>query len=209
MSISGSNPSRRVGRSRLMPVSKTAVKQILQSRQESKQMTVSNVVSIPFATAGTVFQLDTIGQGDDINQRSGDTIRINALEFFLSAYEPTAGTSTVFRVMLFSDSMANAAIPAVTDVLDSANFTAPIKGINFQRRRFKVLVDKDFVLCNNTQVQEVPVHVRLPLKITRYYNDTTNGTSGIGKNALFCLVISSGQATCIYQRQWCVRYTDS
>lgn len=199
----------RIGPAPTRPVTKVAVKQILLSRQEIKQFSSSNVAAIAFATAGTVFQLDTIGQGDDINQRSGDTIRFHSLRFHLGAYEPTAGTSTVFRVIIFHDSMANAAVPAVTDVLDSANFTAPYKGTNLQRNRFRVLYDRCATLCNNTQNQEVTTLVDIPLKGQRFYNDTTNGTSGIGKNALFALVIASGQATCVYQRQWGLRYTDS
>lgn len=200
---------RRVGNPTPRPVSKVAVKQILQSRQETKQFTSSLTSSNAFSTAGTVFQLDTIGQGDDINQRSGDVIRIQHLNMNFGAYEPTAGVSTVIRLILFSDSMAYAAVPAVTDVLDSANWTAPYKATNLQRHRFKVYYDKAHVLCNNTNTQEVPLFLNIPLKLTRYYNDTTNGTSGIGKNALFALVIASGQATNVYARQWAVRYTDS
>jgi len=190
-------------------VTKESVKQILQSRQELKINTSGATAGVAFTTAGVVTPLDTVGQGDNINQRSGDTIRIVHLRIQISAFEPTANVSSTWRLIVFSDSMANGAAPAVTDVLDSANFTAPYNGINLQRHRFKIYHDKSHVLVGTQPNQEVFDIVDIPLKLTRYFNDTTATSTNIGKNALFALVISSNGTTSVYTRNFQIRYTDS
>jgi len=190
-------------------VTKTAVKQILQSRQELKVNSSGTTAGVAFTTAGVVTPLDTVGQGDDINQRSGDTVQLKHLRLQISAYEPTANVSSTWRLIVFSDTMANGAAPAVTDVLDSASFASPYKGINAQRRRFKILHDKLHVLVGTQPNQEVFDIVDIPLNITRYYNDTTATSTNIGKNALFALVISSNGTTSVYARNFQIRYTDS
>jgi hypothetical protein len=207
--VQGLRKRRNIRRRNGRPVTKDAVKQILQSRVETKVNSSGNTGSIAFTTTGTVIPLDTIGQGDNINQRSGDVIRITHLRFQITAYEPTANVSSTWRLIIFSDSMASGAAPAVTDLLDSAVFTAPYSGINWQRRRFRILHDKTHVLVGTQPNQEVTDIVDIPLKITRYYNDTTATSTNIGKNALFACVISSNGTTSVYARNFQIRYTDS
>jgi hypothetical protein len=193
----------------IKPVTKAGVKQILQSRQEVKVNSSGITGGIAFTLAGTIIPLDTIGQGDNINQRSGDTVRINHLRVQTTAFEPTVNTSSTWRIIIFSDTMANGAPPAVTDVLDSASFTAPYNGVNFQRRRFKIYHDRTYVLVGGNPNQEVTDIFDSPMKVTRYYNDATATNSNIGKNALFALIISSNAVTSVYARNFQIRYTDS
>jgi hypothetical protein len=208
--IMNGNKRRRLNTAQtIKPVTKQSVKQILQSRQELKVNSSGNTGSIAFTTAGTIIPLDTVGQGDNINQRSGDIVRIQFLRFQITGYEPTANTSSTWRLIIFSDGMANGAAPAVTDLLDSAVFTAPYAGINVQRHRFKIYHDKTHTMVGGQPNQEVTDIVTLPLKLTRYYNDATSTSTNIGKNALFALVISSNAATSVYARNYQIRYTDS
>jgi len=203
----------RVGRVKLAPagrpVTKSAVKQILQSRQELKVNSSGITAGIAFTVAGVVTPLDTVGQGDNLNQRNGDTIRFQHLRLQITSFEPTANASSTWRLIVFHDTMANGASPAVTDVLDSANFNAPFNGINLQRRRFKVLHDRTHVMVGTQPNQEVNDIVDIPLKMTRYYNDATATSTNIGKNALFALIISSNATTSVYARNFQIRYTDS
>ncbi len=194
---------------RRKPVTAQSVKAMILARQEIKQNASGFSSGIAFTTAGVIINLDTIGQGDNINQRSGDTIKFRHLRFQISAFEPTANVSSTFRLIIFHDTMANGAAPAVTDVLDTANFNAPFNGVNRQRNRFKILHDKLHVMVGAQPNAEVTDLVDIPLKMTRYYNDATATATNIGKNALFALVISSNGTTSVYSRSFAIRYTDS
>ncbi len=190
-------------------VSKQAVKQILSSRQELKVNSSALTTGVTFSLTGTILPLDTIGQGDDINQRSGDTVLLKYLRFQITGFEPTVNRSSTWRVLLFSDSMANGAAPSVTDVLDSAVFAAPYNGVNEQRKRFKFLFDRTLTMVGGNANQEATAIATVPLNIKRFYNNSSATSTNIGKGALFALIISSNVTTSLYS--WChqIRYTDS
>jgi hypothetical protein len=194
---------------RPQPVTKQAVKQILLSRQEKKILTSGITTGNAFSNTGTMIPLDTISQGDDIGQRSGDVIRHLHLHMQVVSYEPIVNTSSVWRLIVFSDTMANGAAPAVTDVLASASFIASYNPLNLQRHRFKILYDKSHIMVGGNANQEANAIVDVDLNTTRYFNDTSASSTNIGRNALFALIISSNAATCIYSRSWQLQYTDS
>lgn len=191
------------------PVTARAVRDMILARQEVKQNSSGFLAGIAFTVAGTIIPLDTIGQGDNINQRSGDVIRIRKLFLQISSFEPTANASSTWRLVVFSDSMSSGAPPVVTDVLDTANFNAPFNAINRQRNRFKIFHDKLHVMVGAQPNAEVTDKVELKLNHLRYYNDGTATNSNIGRGALFALVISSNATTSVYSRSFSIRYTDS
>jgi hypothetical protein len=181
----------------------------MQSRQEVKQLSVGLATGIPFTLAGAIFQLDTIGQGDDINQRSGDITSMKHLRYQLTSFEPTVNASSTWRLIVFTDSMGNGAAPAVNEVLDVAVFASPYQPFNYQRRRFKILHDRTHTMVGGNANQEVTDIVDIPLNYRRYYNSTLSTSSNIGKNTLYALVITSNSTTSVFAHEWAIRYTDS
>jgi len=196
------------GSSSRKPVTKNAVKQILQSRQECKVFSSGLTVGVALATGGTLLQLTPIQQGDNIGNRSGDQIYMKDLVLRIVAFQAVAATSCTFRVIVFTDSMGSGGAVGVSEVLESSTFSSGLAAINRQRNRFRVFHDKFHTLVGATNTQEVVDDIHVKLGVTRYFNDASTAATNIGRNALYCLVIASA-ANGVFSHQWQLCYTDS
>jgi hypothetical protein len=188
-------------------VTKQALKQILQTRFERKQFTSALSADTALTTTGLVVYLNPIAQGDDITSRNGDVIQTKHLRLQFGAFDITGTQSNSVRLIVFSDGMANGA-PAVTDVLETANFTSPIAALAMQRNRFHLYHDSVFSIVSTASNQEVNVVVDVPLNRKVYFNGITNVSGFAGKNALFMLIIAAnGQG--LHHHQWGLIYQDN
>lgn len=164
---------------------------------------LANVV----ATTGAVINLsNTIVQGDNYNNRSGNTIRLYHQKLLIESSAVT--TSSTNRYILVRDMENNGVTPAVTDILDAASYIAGYSSLEtVQQHRFVIL--KDWVTNNNINGEQ-----RTSLSYTNsqpskvHYNGPTAIASANGKGALFLLVIGSG-STALYDFSWQGFYTDS
>ena len=96
-------------------------------------------------TGGGITLLNGIGRGDDMHERMGREVVLRSLQLHGSA-AVTSGTGVdqTQRVLIVYDRQCNAATPAITDVLVSANVRA-MRNLN-NRKRFKILVDERIAL---------------------------------------------------------------
>lgn len=137
-------------------------------------------------TVGTVINLTNgIIQGDDINQRTGQQIKIlkNTLHFRATALL----TSQSFRLIVFKDNDNRGTTPAVTEVLNSANFMAMYNPTPLQQGRFKIF--KDVTLDCNLNGEAIK-HIYFSWKgVTCFYNGATAVAASNGPGALFYLMI--------------------
>lgn len=184
------------------------VKSILLARQEIKQFSSGLVSAVAFSTGGLVLQLAQILQGSAVSQRSGDQIYLKEIRFQLTAFMAAAATSCTFRVIIFTDSMSNGAVPSVTDVLEFATHSSPYNDINRQRGRFKFYSDRTFTLVGATDKQECSDIVTVRPNKRVFMNDGTAGATSVGKNSPYALIIASANNG-VYSREWALRYTDS
>jgi len=94
-------------------------------------------------STGAVAVVNAMAQGTNYNQRQGNRIVLDGLEwtFRVSNEAPvTAGKSQTLRLMFLYDHQPNLALAAITDILDTA---APNSFLNLSNReRFTVLQDK-------------------------------------------------------------------
>nr|WRQ64674.1 structural protein [Riboviria sp.] len=182
------------------------VNRMINSRAEHKVLSKTNLANTT-ATAGTVINLSNdIIQGDNFDNRSGDTIRVLKTKFKIQFQGVT--TDSVNRYIVFRDMQNLGTTPAVTDVLNSASFISGYDGLNvYQQKRFVIL--KDYSMTNNINGQTLLYDEytnNTPYKI--YYNGATAVASANGKGALFVLVIGSG-STATFNLDVELVYTDS
>ena len=98
------------------------------------------------STAGVVNNLtNSIVQGDDLNQRTGDQIKVQKHVLHVKASAITVNQS--FRFILFKDNNNRGSTSTVGEVLNSANYLSQYNPVTKQQHRFTIL--HDFMLnCN-------------------------------------------------------------
>ncbi len=191
------------------PVTRQVVKDMIQSVQELKCLTPNATTGSTTVVAGTLHRLSDISQGDDISNRSGDTISMKRLHMRLNAFDTNATVrSTTVRIIIFTDSMGSGGSVGVTEVLQQANHLSAHAGINEQRKRFKFLYDDFFSVVAGTNYQERPHVMDLHIGQKRYYNDTSATATNTGKNSLYMLVLGS-TVNVTYDFAFQLQYTDS
>jgi hypothetical protein len=140
--------------------------------------------------AGTVIPLNLIAQGVDFQNRVGDSLKMQKLEFNFRI-TIGSGTKTFVRMMVLRDLDNQGATPAVTDILQSADILAPKKYLN--QDRFSVLVDEISSLNS----------VSIPNQVSEYdmaheghikFLGNTAAAASMGKGSLFLLLLSNESA---------------
>lgn len=189
------------------------VQSVLDSRIEHKRITA---VGVPanLATAGVVNTISMgIAQGDDIGNRAGDLIRPKKLKIRadFSANGAAAGLAFVGRIIVFQDLLCNGAVPAVTDILNSASHMSGWNPVTRQERRFKVLYDRDVTPSSQSAKQIVYLSVDLDMKGTIHYITNGSNAAAMGKNHIFALFISSAASAgnIVYEWSYDFEYTDA
>ena len=122
--------------------------------------------------------------------RDGDSIKLKSL-FHRCEYITVAGTPAVIRCMIFVDTQNNGALPAVTDVLQTASRLSPLNMVN--SKRFIVLQDElfDMNIYQTTTGMYRTMKFFKKLDFHTKYRDGTSSVTGANTNAIFCLYISN------------------
>ncbi len=187
-----------------------AVKDVLSSRAEHKRITATNAYA-DLSTAGAVSSpLQAIGQGDDINARTGDQILVERMKFRVT-FQLNAANFSFYtaRVIVVSDTLNNGSIPAVTDILATADVLSGYSQTAAQQHRFKVLIDQRVSLVGQTTTAVVNYDKDMKLNKRVYYNAASGATSH-GRNAIFILFIADTASAGVNRFKWSheTTYTD-
>lgn len=127
---------------------KKSVKKI-QSKEELKFVDTP-LAAVAIGTTPTLTLLNGVAQGDTALTRDGNDITATSIQFrgFAASDADTISGEVVYRHIVFWDQQANGAAPTAAAVLDNSVITnfvnAPYK--RSTQKRFKILVDKTFVL---------------------------------------------------------------
>ena len=130
-------------------------------------------------TTGKIQPLSIIPQGDQNTQRSGNEIKVTSLLMRATMSKATAATSTKIRLIIFSDVSSNGALPALADVLQTANQDSPINRVN--GTRFTVLCDKSYIVDGSTPKKQLYIYKKLQHHIHYLTTDNTNASLGQGQ----------------------------
>lgn len=169
---------------------------------------------------GAVYLLNGITQGTDYNQRIGRKVQIKSVFCRWTINVNPAQLALqgdVVRLMIIYDAQANGVAPAITDILQIAEFDSPMNLNN--RDRFKVLHDKFHTMWANTYAAGLggiqtgtgcPKFSQKFIKcnMEEIFGGTGNTIGSIQTGSIFFLTISQNEVSgvSIYSR---VRYTDS
>lgn len=156
-------------------------------------------------TAGIINNLSNgIIQGDDINQRSGDQIRIKSHRLMVRSSAITVNQT--FRFIWFRDNMNRGTTPTVLEVLNTASFMSQLAPAPLQQKRFTILAD--FQLDCNVAGEAIKSHVMNISGSNVFYNGATAVAASNGPGALFLLEIGDS-ITGLFDFSYEPIYTDA
>lgn len=140
------------------------------------------------ASGGVVLAMNAIAEGDASNERDGLSVRNKSLYLRATISEHASAQKTLIRMMIVKDQQPNGTTPAITDILEAADWRALMNNIN--TRRFKVLVAKDYALSNNGNgiVQD---NIYKELNFHTKYLGSGGAATDIGYNGIYLVALSN------------------
>lgn len=144
-------------------------------------------------SGNTVFNMVSIAQGDDVNTREGNAIRVRRLQVkgrFLSNSMATAPTWV--RMLLFQDHRNDGTTPTVAELLQSDAFDAFQLIQPGNRKSFTILYDHVYAIADPAGVEPRVTHlvdIDLPLNTTVFYDGTAGGAPA--ENSIWGVMIST------------------
>jgi hypothetical protein len=174
-------------------------------RLEVKSVLVSQSPTLISSTGSSNNITSTTAQGDDINQRNGDTIQSagGVLNFRFRAI----GTDQTARFIVVRDNFNIGSGIAVSDVLAAPLYRSEYNPLTvLQQKRFTILMDK-FVDSNlngetlKTMTCKIPPHGKI------YYNGAASAGTSNGRGAIFLIVIGDA-TTGMYEFTYQVKFNE-
>ncbi len=139
--------------------------------------------------AGAIQTLTLCAQGNDWNQRSGNSIRCQALQIGLTAV--VAAGNRAYRYIVFADMEQRGTTPAVTDVLEyTSSPYAVISPYNhIFAHRFVILHDQLVAHIDSTVGQATAFDFALSYDGHIRYIGTTAAAASNGEGSIYFLII--------------------
>lgn len=183
----------------------TMIQKALNRRSEVKSILVSQS-PLAVSAAGTVSNMTSnIGQGDDVNQRNGDTILSQG--YTLNYRFRAITTDQTVRFILFRDNFNLGTTPGVSDVLAAPLYRAEYNPLFVvQQKRFTILHDS-FLDSNINGETLKTTTKRIPSSGKIYYNGAAVAGASNGRGAIFLLVIGDA-STGLHEYTLQIRYMD-
>ena len=146
--------------------------------------------SFAFDTTGTVVAVSQIVQGLDFNNRVGDSLKMQQIQFRYRVFRGGGATTSIVRVMLIRDLDCQGALPTTANILANVGSaqapTSPLNWLN--RKRFAILYD------NLTAVTSTDIGFTDSISMAHeghiLYLGTAANAASMGKGSLFVLVVS-------------------
>lgn len=139
------------------------------------------------SNTGSIQPLSIITQGDQNTMRSGNEIKVTSALMRATITKATAATATKVRCIVFSDVSSNGAVPAIADILQTANQDAPVNRVN--GTRFTVIMDRSYILDNDKPMKQLYWYKKFQHHI--HYLTTDNTTGSLGQGQIYFLTISN------------------
>lgn len=99
------------------------VRRIIERTAEAKELYTSSA-STNVTTTGTVVPINNIAQGDDINNRTGKSIKTKQIDIQYRVISNTTNALGVSQVALVYDSQPNGTAPTYSAIFDITNINA-------------------------------------------------------------------------------------
>jgi hypothetical protein len=159
------------------------------------------------ATTPTAQCLNLIAQGDDVQQRSGRSIKLAGVDIRYHVSSPVAATTPqLVRFIVLQARDPNGAAPVIADVLQAVTVDSPMQASTHQGQ-FTIHYDKLCVLPIIAAGGSLIYDVKLDLKNHVEFIGTAAPIANVGNNALFVFAMADQVATnasagAFYSRVW-------
>lgn len=165
--------------------------------------------------AGATNYLVPIAQGNGIQERDGDSIKIQSVDLVGTLYRNTSSTANEsYRVMLIRDLMNQGADPAVSDILETVGtIYAPFQHIDTlngpdYNSRFTILYDELYTLDTYHPTATLHIHSNHDCHVAFRGTGATVASGGTG--AYFLVTVTNVATNASNLDFSCrIRYTDN
>lgn len=179
----------------------------------------TNTALTPFAATGALQLINGCAIGTDYTDRVGRKIFLKSLYMKIFIY-PTITTNsqngTTSRCLVVYDTQTNGAAPAVTDILQTNTYDAPINLSN--RDRFKVLYNKYvftpafvYTAASLTAGDPIPrlFHCYKKLNLDTIFSGTGATVGSIATGSIYVLLQSNNDQTTSADGWFRIRFADA
>lgn len=186
-------------------------------REELKTIDTESYVTS--TSSGVLYLLSGVAQGTDYTQRIGRKINMKSLLMRVSMNPNSGTTSNVgdfVRMLIIYDAQANGTAPAVTDVLQTANYLSPMNLNN--RDRFKIISEK-LVSMNpavftsgsltNGNAQNKSYEIYKKIYLDEVFSNTTALIGSIASGSIYLLIIAAAATATGVGWNCRIRFSDS
>ncbi len=164
-------------------------------------------------TSAILYNLSNIAQGNDYNNREGNSILSQGLELRYSLESSFTAANTAFvRVLLVADMDQHGSDPALGDLLEttSAGLSVCSPYLHYANKRFSILYDHTSALC--TSAASCSQFYNVPLRYNKHvkYSGTTGADPSNWEGALYLFLIGTqGTYPCAYNFYHRLFFTDN
>lgn len=125
----------------------SAIKRIVAQAKETGFVDTA-AAAYAFDTTGSIVLLNTVAQGASVNQRVGKKIMLKSLQCHGQVLSNSTAVTNDISLLIVYDKRPVGALPAITDILNTANSSSFNNDAN--SGRFRILKRWDAVLVGNT-----------------------------------------------------------
>jgi len=141
-----------------------------------------------------ILNLSNIATGDDYNQRDGNSILLQSLQWRIAMYANSAAVAHRIRIIVFRDNDQRGTDPAASDLLEVTGSNNIINSplLHYVNQRFSVLSDKVYTLCINgdNYFRTVKKFMKMPQGTHIKYQSTAGADASNWEGALYALFVS-------------------
>jgi len=187
--------------------------------QTDELKTIDTVVSSNIPNTGNITTLNALATGTDYNTRTGRKILMKSLMIRMTINPlpaVSAPSGDAIRIIIFYDEQTNAAVPVISDVLQTSSWNSQLNLNN--RDRFRVVCDKFIgmpastytagALVAGSPVTKVMKKYR-KFRLESIYNGSGATVAAIQTGGLFILYIAEANNTHNFLFESRVRFVDS
>lgn len=167
-------------------------------------------------TTGSITLIATVPQGTSVSQRIGKKISLKSLQIRGSCFQSSGAAMNDVAFLIVYDKRPTGSLPAITDVLVSANAIAFNNDNNSGRFVILKRVDMNLIGSGSTpatgrEQQTIDAYVPLKGKMTVYKAAATGAIADIEEGALYLITVGSnvaGTSAATMQASFRTRYMD-
>lgn len=152
-----------------------------------------SVVSAGTITAGTVYYISNIAQGDRSIDRDGLKINVKSVWLKGIANMHASASNSWIRVIVFVDKACNGSLPATTGVGGLLEATGVLSFREHQNNyRFRILYDKMIPISSAGRTNtEFKFYRKFKKGLRVQYTDSSAAIGDAGNNSLFVMMLSN------------------